>query len=171
MKCKYEQFMSYKDCDDCKYQKECVERLTAEVERLKKELDSKELELDGVNAILSARALSEDKVAEVIHGLWCHWMIHQFAMCEKLQGTNDLLIPEIFVKRWKRQMETGYKDLPDNEKKSDIDLAKDTICQLVLPTAPIIKDLSLDGARSVIDFQKNRIEELEAIIKAMEKGA
>ena len=57
-------------------------------------------------------------LANYAHKQWTGWMNHLFAQCTERQD-GALIIPEYYVRRWKRQMETDYDCLPDNEKESD----------------------------------------------------
>jgi len=58
-------------------------------------------------------------LAAYSHEAWAGWMQYMFG-----KGTfNDdgtWTMPADSVKRWKRQMDTPYSDLPDGENKSDL---------------------------------------------------
>lgn len=58
-----------------------------------------------------------EKTADLCHEQWTGWMKYLFGKCINING--DLLIPADSVKRWKRQMNTAYPALPENEKESD----------------------------------------------------
>jgi hypothetical protein len=45
-------------------------------------------------------------------------MRHLFKLSEE-RACGDVIIPPDLVKRWKRQVETKYGDLPEEEKESD----------------------------------------------------
>lgn len=65
-----------------------------------------------------------EKVADLCHRQWSGWMEYLFSKCYPEVGlsneyTGNLVIPESFVNRWKRQVNTEYKDLSDAEKDSD----------------------------------------------------
>lgn len=57
-------------------------------------------------------------VAALCHEQWSGWMKYMFNLC-RFNSLGDTLIPMEFVARWKRQMETNYDSLPENEKDSD----------------------------------------------------
>lgn len=64
-----------------------------------------------------------DKLAEVQHEIWAHWMKHLF----EVSTTNEdgsVTIPSDKVRRWKRQMSTQYSDLSPMEQESDIEQAR-----------------------------------------------
>lgn len=59
-----------------------------------------------------------EALAELAHEQWVGWMRYMFSN----STTNDdgsESVPAALVERWKRQMQTLYKDLPDGEKESD----------------------------------------------------
>lgn len=59
-----------------------------------------------------------EQLAEYAHEAWSGWMKYLF---EKSQHNDDgtVTIPAWAVERWKRQMNTAYADLPEQEKESD----------------------------------------------------
>lgn len=57
-------------------------------------------------------------LAEYAHTQWSGWMKYLFEKCET-NINNDVVIPQWAVQRWKRQIETNYKDLSESEKESD----------------------------------------------------
>ncbi len=59
-----------------------------------------------------------EKLAEYAHSTWSEWMDYLFSKCT-LDEAGDLVIPEWAVKRWKRQVETEYAELSEQEKESD----------------------------------------------------
>lgn len=73
---------------------------------------------------------SIESMADIIHWLWSHWMKYQINL--KMTDTHHyetkqqtgMFTPIEFIDRWKRQMMLSYFDLPEDEKKSDRDLAK-----------------------------------------------
>ncbi len=78
--------------------------------------------------------------AAFAHSRWSEWMKYLFSMCfeyrieptlEEPDGELVMVIPKQAFKRWKRQMQTEYKDLPEEEKKSDREEAA-KIIQLIL---------------------------------------
>lgn len=60
-----------------------------------------------------------DALAEYAHEAWSGWMKHLFKMSNKTVG-GHVIIPSAFVERWERQINTEYKNLPKNEKESDL---------------------------------------------------
>ena len=65
-------------------------------------------------------------LAEYNHNAWSGWMAYLFEKCETPFSTaegKEYIIPAWAVKRWTRQMTTLYKDLPEDEKKSDLEEA------------------------------------------------
>lgn len=54
-----------------------------------------------------------EKLAALEHEQWVHWTKY---MLDNLTDVN--------IHRWRRQVETPYEDLPDDEKRSDRDWAR-----------------------------------------------
>lgn len=77
--------------------------------------------------------MREDELREALaayaHNAWSGWMIYLFSKCTEHPG-GFYTIPVWAVKRWKRQMDTNYCDLPEEEKQSDREEA-DRILSLV----------------------------------------
>ena len=68
----------------------------------------------------------KEKLANLIHEIWSHWMIYLFSRCAIIQDQNNskkYVIPNHLVRRWMRQINTKYSDLPAYEKQSDRDHA------------------------------------------------
>lgn len=67
----------------------------------------------------------KEQLADLCHKQWSGWMEYLFSKCfmdthvQYDKETENLVIPKRFVERWKRQMNTSYFDLPENEKESD----------------------------------------------------
>jgi len=59
-----------------------------------------------------------EDLAAYAHASWSNWTQYMFFKC-KYAADGSLIIPEELVRRWARQMNTVYKDLPENEKASD----------------------------------------------------
>lgn len=81
-------------------------------------------------------SVSRDRLAEYAHEAWSGWMKYLFKKSDKERGDGCVVIPEWAVKRWKRQMVISYKDLPEDEQRSDGDEA-DKILKVIemLPIA------------------------------------
>lgn len=62
-----------------------------------------------------------ERIAEVQHGIWSHWMKYLFNQCTDVDTEDDrvVAIPPDLEKRWRRQMWTNYRDLPEHERESD----------------------------------------------------
>jgi hypothetical protein len=65
-------------------------------------------------------------VANLVHKIWARWMIYLFEQCY-INKKGDYCIPLGFVSRWKKQINTPYKDLSEPEKESDRRIAKEYI--------------------------------------------
>ena len=61
-------------------------------------------------------------LAKYAHDSWSGWMRYLFSKAT-LNDDGTITIPRLAVERWTRQMKTGYTDLPNNEKTSDLDEA------------------------------------------------
>jgi hypothetical protein len=59
-----------------------------------------------------------EKLSEYAHDAWSGWMEHLFSKCKE-NSDGSAIIPKESVERWKRQMNTLYEDLPEEEKRSD----------------------------------------------------
>jgi len=70
------------------------------------------------------------ELAAYAHEAWSGWMRYLFSKCTEDAG-GGLVIPAWAVARWTRQMSTAYKDLPADEKRSDLAEA-DKIMRLYL---------------------------------------
>lgn len=59
-----------------------------------------------------------EATADVQHQIWAHWMKYVFSICPQ-QEDGSVVIPADKVERWKRQVDTPYKELSEKEKESD----------------------------------------------------
>lgn len=59
-----------------------------------------------------------EHIANFCHEQWMGWMSYMFSKCTILNN-GDMVIPKNYVDRWKRQIDTIYANLPENEKESD----------------------------------------------------
>ena len=64
-----------------------------------------------------------EQLADLAHQQWSGWMEYLFSKCTENQD-GTVTIPKWAVERWKRQIETKYIDLPEEEKESDRDEAR-----------------------------------------------
>ncbi len=68
----------------------------------------------------------KEQLAEYAHEAWSGWMKYLFEKSipykpgEVQNNEGALIIPEWAVERWTHQMNTAYKDLPKEMKKSDL---------------------------------------------------
>lgn len=62
-----------------------------------------------------------EALAAFIHEIWAGWMIYMFTYI--VAGETDHIIDGGKVERWMRQMNTAYCDLPEEEKRSDREIA------------------------------------------------
>lgn len=60
----------------------------------------------------------KEELAAQAHYAWSYWMKYMFSKCIDHGPTADMQIPKELVERWKRQMNTEYKDLSEEERKS-----------------------------------------------------
>jgi hypothetical protein len=85
-----------------------------------------------IASILSGKEIThweENKIefwAEELHQIWSNWQKYLYSKCIK-NDNGSLNIPKEFVDRWNRQINTEYKDLPEEEKQSDRELAKKVV--------------------------------------------
>lgn len=66
--------------------------------------------------------LFSTKLQEVLahqeHSRWSRW--HKYLLsCSSVNPDGSVTIPSTFAERWKRQCETVYTELPEEEKRSD----------------------------------------------------
>ena len=58
-------------------------------------------------------------LAAYAHKAWSGWMKYMFTV-SKVNDDGSVTIPADKVKRWNRQMNTAYEDLPAEEQLSDV---------------------------------------------------
>lgn len=63
-----------------------------------------------------------ENIAATQHWIWAHWMKYLFA-CSQQNDDGTVTIPADKVERWKRQIQTSYDDLTEEEKQSDRQMA------------------------------------------------
>ena len=59
-----------------------------------------------------------EKLAEYSHDSWSGWMVYMMGLSFFAMDGSITILPSL-VKRWQRQMNTTYADLPEEEKESD----------------------------------------------------
>lgn len=64
-----------------------------------------------------------EELAALEHTSWSGWMEYLFEKSE-LNTDGTVTIPAWAVERWKRQVDTPYSELTDQEKESDRDEAR-----------------------------------------------
>jgi len=62
------------------------------------------------------------KIAKIQHEIWAHWMTYLLDNCVQNED-GSVTIPADKVARWKRQINTEYAELSEEEQKSDIEQA------------------------------------------------
>ena len=80
-------------------------------------------------------------LANYAHNTWSNWMKYLFSQ-SKQNEDGSITIPKELVQRWKRQINTSYVNLPENEQKSDLDEA-DEILDIMLLEDHIINQFIL----------------------------
>lgn len=60
----------------------------------------------------------KERLAKFAHIQWSGWMDYLFSKCT-INEDGTATIPAWAVMRWKRQINTRYEDLPEEEKWSD----------------------------------------------------
>jgi len=60
----------------------------------------------------------EEEIADLCHKQWSNWMKYLFSKCYDFK-LGLLIIPEEYVKGLKKQINTEYKDLSEEEKESN----------------------------------------------------
>jgi len=72
-----------------------------------------------------------EKLAWLEHDIWANWMKYLFTK-GTLNEDGSFTIEPASVKRWTRQMNTDYDNLPEKEKESDRNLVKRFLRMLCL---------------------------------------
>ena len=71
-----------------------------------------------------------EKLAALAHSQWSGWMKYLFSKSIE-QSNGSVLIPAWAADRWKRQMNTPYDELPEEEKESDRTEADKMLAQML----------------------------------------
>jgi hypothetical protein len=61
-----------------------------------------------------------EQLADKEHASWAHWMEYLFTKCDETYE-GHYVIPVEFVDRWRKQVNTPYAELSEQEKQSDRD--------------------------------------------------
>lgn len=100
-------------------QRAAIEVLETEIGRLALvEMDNERLVAQLAQAQVTSSGDVREALAAYAHEAWSGWMQYLFSKCD-CTGNTYAVIPTWAVKRWQRQMNTPYADLPEEEKKSD----------------------------------------------------
>lgn len=82
--------------------------------------------LEGSRTMKDFQAGLREKLADYAHRAWSDWMKYTFSKCCQsndlylnYDGSLDEIIPAECANRWRRQMDTPYADLSEEEKRSD----------------------------------------------------
>ena len=65
--------------------------------------------------------MTRDKVAELAHDIWVEWMQYMLSKVDLVSKSDTNGVE--YILRWKRQMKTKFKGLPEAEKASDYEIA------------------------------------------------
>lgn len=74
----------------------------------------------------SNNVIKIELLADYAHHSWSGWMAYLFEK-STLNPDGSVTIPKELVDRWKRQLSTDYKNLPNGEKESDRDEARNIL--------------------------------------------
>jgi hypothetical protein len=98
-----------------------------------------------------------EQLANCQHKIWAHWMQYLFSV-SPTNADNSVTIPAAKVERWHRQMKTGFDDLPEQERSSDLNMAEWAM-EAIEPT--------ISGQRNEIAFWQEKVTELRHEIEAL----
>jgi superfamily I DNA and RNA helicase len=93
-----------------------------------------------------------EHLAAHAHNQWSGWMRYLFSKCE-LNDDGSATIPAESVKRWQRQMETDYIDLPEDEKESDRKEAR----EMIDAVNAALEEVHIDAAKETPEPSKRRV--------------
>jgi hypothetical protein len=66
---------------------------------------------------------TKEKLAEIAHQNWSHWMRYLFKKCG-LDEKGNVIIPKELAEKWRRQVDTDFVNLSADEQKSDYEVAE-----------------------------------------------
>ena len=106
-----------------------------------------------------------EQVAEIQHDkIWAHWTKYQFSKCVQNED-GSLTIPADLVDRWRRQAETPYSELTEEEKESDrhqADKVLQAVTYFMLEAIPAYladkKENELDSQPSELDNEERSVQ-------------
>lgn len=116
----------FRTVDDIRAELERCREAGRDLYECEKVLKQNEKTIDALRAQVGqveSNALRE-AVAAVMHDVWAHWMKYLFSRCKRLHGEDLRVIPNHQRLAWKRQMNTPYNKLTEDEKDSDRDQAE-----------------------------------------------
>ena len=73
-----------------------------------------------------SREKIKNKLADKVHKVWTNWMLYIFSISVQ-NPDGSMTIPAEYIRRWRRQTNTEYKNLPKGEQASDIKIANEYI--------------------------------------------
>ena len=65
--------------------------------------------------------VANELLSDLVHRIWIRWVKYLFSQC--VRESDGLKIPTSLEERWLRQINTPYKDLPNDEGRSDREIA------------------------------------------------
>lgn len=103
-----------------------------------------------------------ERLAAKEHDSWARWMDYLFNRCDIERGKDGFryVIPHELVERWKRQVDTPYTDLSEQEKQSD----RDEVAHIL----PIIKAYKASQHRATKYFKLSMGDAGKAMEKVWE---
>jgi hypothetical protein len=128
---------------------ETIDRLFLELSQFSNAKTMREIELETKLAQLTAAPLPvaelRERLAELAHAQWSGWMRYMFARMDWNIIQTGKVMHGDDVKRWERQMNTPYVDLPENEKESDRAEADKVLAMIVSAPTPAVAQV-IDAA-------------------------
>ncbi len=98
---------------DCTVDTELAERGMEDAEKAKQEADLME---NGPSE--EDRKTLREELADLCHSQWSGWMAYLFSK-SFMSNNGTIIIPKEYADRWKRQTDSAYKHLSEEEKDSD----------------------------------------------------
>lgn len=116
-----------------------------------------------------------ETLADLSHEIWASWMLYLFSWC-KQHESGGVLIPADFVRHWKRQIHTEYRDLTEKEQNSDREQADKILAviqgntKIARVTGAVYYDETqggLDTLKDVIFTMRKEINQLKMSVSAL----